>query len=70
MDFGRLLQDIGGRMLRGFVRKGIGRGVDHAARQGKPPSEMTDAERQEARAGKDSVKRMREVQSIVRRLRR
>lgn len=64
MDFGRLLQMIFGRLLR----RGMMRGVDHLARGGKAPQDMTPEERARHQQSRQMQKRLRDAQRITRRL--
>lgn len=68
MDLNRLLNMV----LRIFVRKGvnwgINKGVDYAARRGKPSGQMTQTDHAQARSARDLAKRARKAARITRRL--
>jgi hypothetical protein len=51
-----------------FVRHAVDAGVDYAARRGKPESEMTPEEREQAKRARDLAARAKEVQKVTRRL--
>lgn len=51
-----------------FLKKGINIGVDHLARRGKPASEMTPQERQQAAKAKETAKRARQAANLARKL--
>jgi hypothetical protein len=54
-------------LTRMFLRKAVDAGVDYAARRGKPESEMTPEELDQARKGRDLAKRAREISRVTRR---
>lgn len=45
----------------------LNRGIDHLARGGRDPSEMTKAERKDYRAGKQAARKARMAANIARR---
>jgi hypothetical protein len=51
-----------------FVRSAVDAGVDYAARKGKPESELTPEERDQARRARDLAARAKEIQKVTRRL--
>ena len=51
-----------------FVRSAVDAGVDYAARRGKPDSEMTPEEKEQARKARDLAARAKQVQKVTRRL--
>jgi hypothetical protein len=51
-----------------FVRHAVDAGVDYAARRGKPESEMTPEEQEQAKRARDLAARAKEVQKVTRRL--
>ena len=59
-------------IINTFVRKavntGITKGIDYAARRGKAPAQMTDADRDQARSARDLAKRAGKAARITRRL--
>ena len=64
----RMIQMMLNRVLRLFMNKAIDGGISYVARRGKSPGEMTDSEREQARAGKDLAKRARKMSRASRRL--
>jgi len=56
--------------LRILMRKGMNAGIDMAARRGKKPEEMTQAERQNAQKAQQTTHQARRGMNIVRRLMR
>lgn len=57
------------RMLtRTFLNKAVNGGIDYAARRGKPESEMTPEEREQARKGREMAQRAKEISKVTRRL--
>jgi hypothetical protein len=51
-----------------FIRSAVDVGVDYAARKGKPESEMTPEEKEQAKRARDLAARAKEVQKVTRRL--
>lgn len=51
-----------------FIRNAVDVGVDYAARRGKPESEMTPEEKEQAKRARDLAARAKEVQKVTRRL--
>jgi hypothetical protein len=56
------------RLFRPFIGRGINAGIDYAARRGKPASEMTPEERQQAQKGRQLAKRARQMAKMGRRM--
>jgi hypothetical protein len=50
-----------------FINRAMEKGIDYAARRGKPESEMTDAERAQAASGRTFAQRAREIRNVTRR---
>jgi ribonuclease PH len=50
------------------VRSAVDVGVDYAARKGKPESEMTPEEKEQAKRARDLAGRTKEIQKVTRRL--
>ncbi|GLS87756.1 hypothetical protein GCM10010873_27300 [Cypionkella aquatica] len=65
----RIIQMILNRFLGRLVNIGVNKGIDYAAGRGKSPDQMTPAEREQARAGKDMSKRARQAAKLMRRIR-
>ena len=59
-------------VIRMFTRRminlGVNKGIDVAARRGKPEAEMTPEEREQSRAARVAAKRARQAVRIGRRL--
>lgn len=51
-----------------FIRQAVDTGIDYAARRGKPESEMTPEEREQAKKARDLAQRAKEVSNVTRRL--
>ncbi|MBP9182043.1 MAG: hypothetical protein KBF78_02835 [Fuscovulum sp.] len=64
----RFLTQILNMVFRKFLNRGINAGIDHLSRRGKPPAEMTPAERQQAQQARDLAKRARQAARLTRRL--
>lgn len=47
----------------------VKKGVDYAARRGKPAAQMTAKEKQQAKTGRDIAKRARQAARITRKMR-
>lgn len=67
MDSGQMIRMLM-RVFRPFIGRGINSGIDYAARRGKPASEMTPEERQQAQQGKQLTKRARQMAKMGRRM--
>jgi hypothetical protein len=63
VDLNRLF----GMLARMFISTAVNTGLDYAASKGKPESEMTPEERQQARAAKETAKRAKQVARLGRR---
>jgi hypothetical protein len=63
MDLNRLF----GMLARMLVRSATDAGIDAATRSGKPASEMTPAEREQARAAKETARKFRQMTRLGRR---
>jgi hypothetical protein len=68
MDWTRLLNGVLNQFLRRFMNTAINRGIDHFAGGGKDPKDMTPAEREQAKAGRDLAQRAKQVRKATRRL--
>lgn len=64
MSFDRILRMI----LRRVMNRGVNAGIRHAATRGKQPQDMTPEERQRARQGQDTAKRVRQAMRVTRRI--
>jgi hypothetical protein len=51
-----------------FIRQAVDSGIDYAARRGKPESEMTPEEKDQAQKARDLAARAKQVQNVTRRL--
>jgi hypothetical protein len=63
MDANRLIS----MLTRIFIRSATDAGIDVATRSGKPVSEMTPEERQQARAAQETARRFKKTTRMVRR---
>ena len=55
-------------LLRMFMRKAVNKGIDMAARRGKPPAEMTTEERAQAQIAKQTAGKAQKLARLARRL--
>lgn len=67
MDWNRLLQGIGGRLLRQALGVLMQKGVERMGGPDKPRHEMTQADREGLRRTKETQKRLNQVMKIGRR---
>ena len=51
-----------------FIRSAVDTSIDYAARRGKPESEMTPEEKEQAKRGRDLAARAKQIQKVTRRL--
>jgi len=63
MDLNRLF----GMLTRMVIRSATDAGIDAATRSGKPVSEMSPAERQEAKAAKETAQKFKQMTRLGRR---
>jgi hypothetical protein len=64
----RFIQRLINQFLGKLMNRAISSGIDFAARRGKRPEDMTDAERKQASQGRDLAQKARKVQRAGRRL--
>lgn len=69
MDPMKLLQMVWNMTLRRLLRIGVAKGIELAAGQGKPATQMTKAERKAAKSARQAAKRARQAAAITRRMR-
>ena len=55
-------------LARMFVRSAVDIGINYAASRGKPESEMTPEEREQAKKARELAQRARDVSKVTRRL--
>ncbi len=55
-------------LLRMFMRKAVNKGIDMAARRGKPPAEMTPEERAQAQIAKQTAGKAQKLARLARRM--
>lgn len=67
MDWNRLLQGMGGRLLRQALGIAMKHGVDRIGGGPKPKGEMTDAERRHHAKSAETQKRLQQMMRIGRR---
>lgn len=68
MDAGRIFQQLFNMIFRRAMNTAINKGIDHVARKGRPPGQMTAEERKQANAARDMTKKARQAAKIARRL--
>lgn len=64
----RFLQKLLSQFLGRLMSRAIDTGISYAARRGKDPAEMTDAERAQAQSGQDLAKKARKISRASRKL--
>jgi hypothetical protein len=67
MDLNSIIRMVVNTLLRRFMGRAINSGIDYASRRGRDASEMTPAEREQARSAKDLAQRARKLSRITRR---
>jgi hypothetical protein len=67
MDLSRIIQMVVNILLRRFMGRAINSGIDYAARRGRDASELTQAEREQAKSAKDLAQRARKLSRLTRR---
>ena len=67
MDFNRLLQGLGGRLLRQAMGILMQKGIERMGGPEKPRHEMTQADREGKRRTKETQQRLNQVMKIGRR---
>ncbi len=68
MDLGRIIQMVFNQVMRRAVNTGINKGIDLAARKGKPAGQMTADDRKQAASAREMAKRARQAAKITRRM--
>ncbi len=68
MDLNRIINMIVNIFVRKGVNWGVNKTIDLAARRGKSPAEMTQADHQQANHARDMVKRARKAARLTRRI--
>ena len=66
----RIFQMILNRVIGRLINKGINSGINNFAGGGKPADQMTPAEREQARAARQTAKRLRQATNLARRFRK
>lgn len=64
----RMIQQLLNRFLGQLMNRAINGGIKFAATRGRDPSQMTEAERQQAQAGQELAKKARKISRASRRL--
>ena len=64
----RMIQQLLNRFLGRLMNRGLDSGISFLANRGKDPAQMTDAEREQAKAGRDLGKKARKISRASRRL--
>lgn len=68
MNLNQLLNMAINMVMRRLVNTGITKGIDLAARRGKPKAQMTAEDHNQASAARQTAKRARQAARITRRL--
>lgn len=55
------------QIFRMFLNRGINKGINHVANRGRNPKDMTPAERQEAKAARETARRAKQAIRLGRR---
>lgn len=64
----RMLQQLLNRFLGRLMNRAIDTGISFVANRGKDPAQMSETERQQARAGQDLAKKARKMSRASRKL--
>lgn len=64
----RIINMILNRFIGQIINRAISGGISFAARRGKDPAQMTEAERAQAKAGQDLAQKARKISRASRRL--
>ena len=67
MDFNRLITMAMSMFMKQFISTAVDKGIDYAARRGKPEAEMTESERAAADQGRQMADRAKEIRNATRR---
>lgn len=67
MDFNRLITMAMSMFMKRFISTAVDKGIDYAARRGKPEAEMTEAERNQASQGRQMADRAKQIRNATRR---
>lgn len=67
MDFNRLINMAMSMFMKRFIATAVDKGIDYAARRGKPNAEMTKAERNQADQGRQMADRAKHIRKATRR---
>lgn len=67
MDFNRLITMAMSMFMKRFIATAVDKGIDYAARRGKPEAEMTEAERASAGQGRQMADRAKQIRNATRR---
>lgn len=68
MNVNQIFTMISRIVMRKLISKGVNKGIDHVAGKGKPRAEMTQAERVQARKGRQAAKRARQAARMTRKI--
>jgi hypothetical protein len=64
----RIFQQLIGRLLGRLMNRAVDSGINFVATRGKGGADLTDADRQQAQAGKDLAKKARKISRASRKL--
>ncbi len=68
MNLNQLINMVMSIFMKKIVNMAVNKGVDYAARRGKPEAEMTEAERAQAQSARDMADRTKQIRNATRRL--
>ena len=64
----RIFQQLIGRLLGRLMNRAVDSGISFIATRGKGPADLSDADRQQARAGQDLAQKARKMSRASRKL--
>ena len=64
----RIINMVINLLLRKVVSRGVDAGINYAVGKGKAPQDMTDEERAQSAAGRETAKRAKQAANLARRL--
>lgn len=67
MDIAKLINTLMRLFGRRLMNTALNKGIDYAARRGKPDAEMTEAERAQAHSAKQFASRAKQIRNATRR---
>ncbi len=67
MDFNRLITMAMSMFMKRFIATAVDKGIDYAAKRGKPKAEMTGSQRSQAAQGRQMADRTKQIRNATRR---